>query len=162
VRGLRTRPRQSPLLRSLAMDSGLLLASGVLADVPYNHITSAIIESAIEVHRHLGPGLLESSYLECLHSELSRRGLGFERQRAVPIVYKTITLHSSYRIDLIVENEIVVEVKSVDRSLSVHDAQVLTYLRLINAPTRLLINFNVPRLLDGLKRIINSRYVSPV
>lgn len=78
----------------------------------------------------------------------------------MPIAYKQITLMTSYRIDLIVEDEIVVEVKSVDRPLSVHDAQVLTYLRLVNAPAGLLINFNVPRLLDGLKRIINSRYVA--
>ena len=110
---------------------------------------------------HLGPGLLESSYCECLHYELSQRGLRFERQRTVPIVYKQITLAVGYRIDLIVENAIVIEVKSVDRLLSIHDAQVLTYLRLINAPAGLLINFNAPRLLDGLKRIINARYVPP-
>ena len=133
----------------------------MLADLPYNPLTSAIIDSAIEVHRHMGPGLLESSYTECLEYELSNRGLGFERQRSIPIVYKQITLAAGYRIDLIVENEIVVEVKSVDRLLPIHDAQVLTYLRLINAPAGLLINFNAARLLDGLKRIINSRYVPP-
>ena len=105
----------------------------MLADVPYNHLTSAIIDSSIEVHRHLGPGLLESSYSECLQYELSKRGLAFERQRSIPIVYKEITLAAGYRLDLIVENEIVVEVKSVDRLLSIHDAQVLTYLRLIKA-----------------------------
>jgi GxxExxY protein len=134
----------------------------MLADLPYNHITGAIFESAIEVHRTLGPGLLESSYLECLHYELGERGLAFERQHAVPIVYKRITLSAGYRIDVIVEKQIVVEVKSVDRLMSIHEAQVLTYLRLINAPAGLLINFNVPKLLDGLKRVINSRYVPPV
>lgn len=139
----------------------MLFRSGVLADLPYNHLTGAIIDSAIEVQRHLGPGLLESSYCECLHYELLQRGLQFVRQRTVPIVYKQIAIAAGYRIDLIVENEIVVEVKSVDRLLSVHDAQVLTYLRLINAPAGLLIDFNVPKLLDGLKRIINSRYVGP-
>jgi len=133
----------------------------MLADVPFNRITGAIIESAIEVHRQLGPGLLESSYLPCLHYELSQRSVRFESQRSVPIVYKHIALAAAYRIDLIVEDEIVVEVKSVDRLLSVHEAQLLTYLRLMNAPAGLLINFNVPKLLDGLKRIFNSRYVTP-
>jgi GxxExxY protein len=131
----------------------------MLADVPYNRITGAIIESAIEVHRQLGPGLLESSYVPCLQYEFSHRGLRVEYQRHVPIVYKQITLAAPYRIDLIVEDEIIVEVKSVERLMSVHDAQLLTYLRLINSPAGLLINFNVSKLLDGLKRIINSRYV---
>jgi GxxExxY protein len=130
----------------------------MLADVPYNKITGAIIESAIDVHRQIGPGLLESSYLPCLHYELSQRGLKFECQRSVPIVYKDIILAAAYRIDLLVENEIVVEVKAVERLLSVHDAQLLTYLRLVNAPAGLLINFNVPKLLDGVKRIMNSKY----
>ena len=138
--------------------TGICPFAGMLADVPYNSITGAIIESAIDVHRQLGPGLLESSYLPCLQYELSQRNLVFECQRAVPIVYKQITLAASYRIDLIVAHEIVVEVKAVDRLLSVHDAQLLTYLRLINAPAGLLINFNVPKLLDGVKRVMNSRY----
>src|SRR5687768_15889143 len=133
----------------------------MLVDAPYNDVTAAIIGAAIEVHRQLGPGLLESSYLACLEYEMSERGLRFEAQRAIPIVYKRITLGTSYRIDLTVEDLIVVEVKAVDRLLSVHDAQVLTYLRLTNSPAGLLINFNVPKLLDGVKRIINARYVGP-
>ena len=133
----------------------------MLADVPYNKTTGSIIEAAIEVHRALGPGLLESSYMTCLHHELTHRGLRFDSQRAVPIRYKDITLPSAYRIDLIVEEQIVVEIKSVDRLIPVHDAQLLTYLRMMNSPAGLLINFNVPRLLDGLKRVINPKYVSP-
>ena len=131
----------------------------MLADVPYNTITGSIIEAAIEVHRALGPGLLESSYVTCLHYELSRRGLRFDSQRAFPIRYKDITLPSAYRIDLIVEDLIVVEIKAVERLITVYDAQLLTYLRMTNSPAGLLINFNVPKLLDGLKRVINSHYV---
>ena len=133
----------------------------MLADLPYNKTTGSIIEAAIEVHRALGPGLLESSYTTCLHYEFAQRGLRFDSQRAVPIRYKDITLPSAYRIDLIVEDQIVVEIKSVDRLIPVHEAQILTYLRMINSPAGLLINFNVPRLLDGLKRVINSRYSDP-
>ena len=131
----------------------------MLIPASYNNITGAIIEAAIEVHRALGPGLLESSYLPCLHYELTERGLHFELQRAIPIAYKRLTLPAAYRVDLLVENQIVVETKCVERLLSVHDAQVLTYLRLTNCPAGLLINFNVGKLVDGVRRIINSRYV---
>jgi GxxExxY protein len=133
----------------------------MLANLPYNHITGGIIEAAIEVHRTLGPGLLESSYFDCLQYELSQRGVRFDCQRTVPVVYKHITLTSTYRIDLIVEDQIIVEVKVVDRLLSVHEAQLLTYLHMTNSPAGLLINFNVARLLDGVKRVINGRYVAP-
>jgi GxxExxY protein len=132
----------------------------MLVDAPFNKTTGTIIEAAIAVHRERGPGLLESSYLRCLQYELTEHGLRFDCQRAVPIAYKRLTLPAGYRIDLIVEDLIVVEAKTVERLLPVHDAQVLTYLRLLNSPAGLLINFNVPKLLDGLKRIINSRYVS--
>ena len=97
--------------------------------------------------------------MTCLHYELSHRGLRFDSQRAVPIHYKDITLPSAYRVDLIVEDQIVVEIKSVDRLMTVHEAQRLTYLRMTNSRAGLLINFNVPKLLDGLKRIMNSKYV---
>jgi GxxExxY protein len=133
----------------------------MLADVPYNKTTGSIIEAAIEVHRTLGPGLLESSYTTCLHYELAHHALRFDSQRAVPIRYKDITLPSTYRIDLIVEDQIIVEIKSLDRLLPVHEAQLLTYLRMVNSPAGLLINFNVPRLLDGLSRVINPQYTGP-
>jgi GxxExxY protein len=126
----------------------------------FNELTGRIIGAAIEVHRVLGPGLLESSYVPCLHHELAQAGLRFEAQRIVPVVYKGVTLSSSYRVDLIVEDLVVVEVKSIDRLVSVHEAQLLTYLRLTRTPMGLLMNFNVPRLTDGIKRLVNARYAS--
>src|SRR4051812_13891593 len=127
-------------------DRCLLLRSSMLVDTPFNAITGTIIEAAIDVHRQLGPGLLESSYRRCMRYELAERGLRFECERAVPIVYKRLTLPAAYRLDLIVEGLIVVEVKAIDRLLSVHDAQLLTYLRMTNSPAGLLINFNMPKL----------------
>jgi GxxExxY protein len=103
------------------------------------------------VHRTLGPGLLESIYAPCLHAELTARQLRFVTQRAVPIVYKEMSLESAYRIDLIVEEIVVVELKSVAALLPVHQAQLLTYLAIATCPASLLVNFNVPRLMDGVK-----------
>jgi GxxExxY protein len=104
-----------------------------------------------------GAGLLESIYTPCLHAELTARQLRFVTQRAVPIVYKGMPLESSYRVDLIVEDLVVVELKSTSALLPVHQAQVLTYLEITKCPAGLLINFNVPRLMDGVKRLINPR-----
>jgi GxxExxY protein len=131
----------------------------MLIDAAFNAVTHNIIGAAIEVHRHLGPGLLESTYLPCLQFELSSRNIRFEMQRAVPIRYKQAKLEATYRFDLIVESQIVVELKSVDRLLSVHDAQLLTYLRLTNSPAGLLINFNVAKLTNGVKRLVNGHYL---
>jgi GxxExxY protein len=123
----------------------------------FNDITARILASAIEVHRHLGPGLLESTYAPCLHHELTGRKLRFITQRSIPIVYKGMSMAGGYRVDLIVEDVIVVEVKSAAALLPVHQAQLLTYLRLTESPVGLLINFNVVRLMDGVKRLINPR-----
>jgi GxxExxY protein len=123
----------------------------------FNDVTGQIIGAAIEVHRTLGPGLLESIYVPCLQFELSSRRLRFVAQRAIPIMYKGTRLDASYRVDLIVEDLVVVEVKSVAMLLPVYQAQVLTYMRLTDCPAGLLINFNVPRLMDGVKRLINAR-----
>lgn len=120
-----------------------------------NVLTGKIIGAAIEVHRQLGPGLLESSYAPCLATELAACGLRYDTQRVVPIAYKGQMLDSCYRIDLIVEDLVVVELKAVEKTLPVHDAQVLTYLRLTGSPVGLLINFNVPKLTDGVKRLLN-------
>jgi GxxExxY protein len=128
----------------------------MLVDAPFNAITGQIIGAAIEVHRVVGPGLLESTYMPCLQFELTARDLRYVVQRAVPIVYKGIALNSSYRVDLIVE-DVVVETKSVDRLLPVHQAHVLTYMGLTGCPAGLLINFNVPKLTDGVRRLINPR-----
>jgi GxxExxY protein len=112
-----------------------------------------IIGACIEVHRHLGPGLLESVYQECLCHELSLRGLRFERERPLPIEYKGVGLSCGYRLDLVVDARILVELKAVDRLMPIHRAQVITYLRLAKLHTGLLINFNVPALRFGLRRL---------
>ena len=119
-------------------------------------LTEKIIGCAIEVHKKLGPGLLESSYKECLYFELFSNGIKVEKEKALPLVYKEVKLECGYRIDLMIENKIVVEVKSVDALNDIHLAQVLTYLKLSNTEVGLLINFNVVKLKDGLKRVINT------
>jgi GxxExxY protein len=112
-----------------------------------------IIGACIEVHRHLGPGLIESAYEHCLARELSLRGFRFERQRPVPVVYKGVQLECGYRLDVLVENTFIVEVKAIERLLPVHQAQVLTYLKLTGFPVALLVNFNVAVLKHGLRRL---------
>jgi GxxExxY protein len=123
----------------------------------FNDVTRTILAAAIEVHRTLGPGLLESTYQQCLQYELASRKVRFVTQQAIPIVYKGILLDANYRVDLIVDNRVVVEVKALQEVAPIHRAQVLTYLRLTGCPAGLLINFNVPRLMDGVKRLINAR-----
>jgi len=114
--------------------------------------TSRIIGAAIEVHRVLGPGLLESAYEECLCHELYLRGLSFERQVALPVSYKGLQLDCGYKIDVIVEREVVVELTAIEKILPVHEAQLLTYLKLSGKGVGLLINFNVPLLTRGIIR----------
>jgi len=117
-----------------------------------NELTKRIIGAAIEVHLELGPGLLESTYDNCLFFELCDAGHTVERQRTLPIIYKSHVLADAYRLDLIVDGRIVVEVKSVEKTLPVHRAQVLTYMKLTRTSVGLLINFNVPVLKDGIMR----------
>jgi GxxExxY protein len=119
-----------------------------------NAITRQIIGAAIEVHRQLGPGLLESAYEECLCHELTARKVNFERQKPIPLVYKDAKLDCGYRLDILVEGKIVVELKSIGGLGPVHDAIVLTYLKLSGHKLGLLINFNVAMLKDGIKRFI--------
>jgi GxxExxY protein len=119
-------------------------------------LSKLVIGAAIEVHRQLGPGLLESSYEECLCFELAQRGVAHERQIPLPIVYKGHRLDAGYRIDLVVERTLIVEVKSVDQLARIHEAQVLTYLRLSGLETALLINFNAVLLKNGLRRFAQS------
>jgi GxxExxY protein len=119
-----------------------------------NEITHAIIGAAIEVHKHLGPGLLESAYEECLSHELRTRNMSVERQKGVPVVYKQVKLDCGYRLDLLVEGRVVVELKSVENLAPIHEAIILTYLRLSGQKTGLLINFNVTVLKDGVRRFI--------
>jgi GxxExxY protein len=127
----------------------------MLIEASVNLTTSQIIGAAIEVHRILGPGLLESTYTECLKIEFDERELRYVSELSIPIVYKGATLDSTYRIDLIVEDRVVVEVTSVATVLRVHEAQLLTYLKLTACPLGLLINFNEAKLVDGVHRIVN-------
>lgn len=119
-----------------------------------NELTGTIIGAAIEVHRILGPGLLESTYEECLCRELAIQNIPFERQKAIPLEYKGIKLDCGYRLDLLVANKVVVEIKSVEIILPIHEAQTLTYLKLGGWQVALLINFNVPVLKEGIKRMV--------
>jgi GxxExxY protein len=118
-----------------------------------NSLTEAIIGAAITVHRELGPGLLESVYEKCLALELTKSGLQVCSQKEIPLTYKGLALESGFRADLIVENRVLIELKSVDQLLPVHTAQVLTYLKLTGLRTALLINFNVQLLKNGIKRL---------
>jgi len=121
-----------------------------------NEISEKIIGCAIDVHRSLGPGLLESVYTECLFYELLNAGLYAEKQKPLPLVYKEVKLDIGYRIDIIVENKVIIELKSVEALNDIHTAQVLTYLKLSGCKLGLLMNFNVLRVVDGLKRLVNK------
>jgi GxxExxY protein len=119
-------------------------------------ITRQIIGAAIEVHRRLGPGLLESAYQTCLAFELRQMRLKIEEQKPLPVVYRDVKLDCGYRLDLVVEDSVLVEIKAVDQLASIHDAQLLSYLRLSGKRVGLLINFHVRVLKNGLKRIVND------
>ena len=119
-----------------------------------NEISKIIIGCAIEVHKQLGPGLLESAYQECLYYELTQAGLKVQKEKPMPIIYKEVKLDHGYRIDLLVEDRVVVETKTVEKLNDVHTAQVLTYLKLGNYKLGLLLNFYVTLLKDGIKRLI--------
>ncbi len=120
-----------------------------------NRLTDRIIGAAIEVHRALGPGLLESAYEECLAYELRLRGLTLERQKNLPLLYKGVRLDCGYRIDFVVGRRVLLELKAVEGVLPIHEAQLLTYLRLTTLKCGLLLNFNVPALRKGIRRMVN-------
>lgn len=120
-----------------------------------NRVSNIVIGAAIEVHRELGPGLLESAYQECLKKELEDIGLSVVKEKPMPITYKTLKLDHGYRMDLVIENKLVIEIKTIEAFTDVHLAQLLTYLKLGNYKLGLLINFNVTLLKDGIKRVIN-------
>lgn len=119
-------------------------------------LTGAIIGAAIDVHRALGPGLLESAYEHCLCHELALRHIAFQRQVGLPVEYKGIRLDCGYKIDIVAEQSVIVELKTVDKLLPLHEAQLLTYLKLSGLALGLLLNFNVPVLKEGMKRIVNN------
>ncbi len=121
-----------------------------------NRITEKIIGCAIEVHRNLGPGLLESAYEKCLCYELTQVGFEYKQPLPLPVIYKGINLECGYRMDVVVEDLVIVEIKAIERILPVHEAQLLFYLKLYNKKVGLLMNFHVPMLKSGLKRIVNN------
>jgi GxxExxY protein len=121
-----------------------------------NEISKIVFESALKVHKALGPGLLESAYEECLFYELKKSNVKVEKQKALPLVYEEVKLDVGYRIDIIVEDKFIIEIKSVENLNDVHLAQLLTYLRLSNCKLGLLINFNVKLLKDGVRRVVNG------
>ena len=121
-----------------------------------NRLTEAIISAAIDVHKCLGPGLLESAYEECLSFELKHRGFAVDRQKQLPVIYRSIRLDCGYKLDLLVENEVIVEIKALNRLAPVHAAQLLTYLKLSQRRVGLLINFNVKLLRDGINRLVKD------
>ena len=121
-----------------------------------NKITEIIIGAAMAVHRELGPGLLESAYEACLAYELPDRGLSVERQKALPVRYRGVNVDCGYRIDLLVEGKVIVELKAVERLEAIHKAQLISYLKLSGCKVGLLINFNVKVLKDGIRRLVNE------
>ncbi len=121
-----------------------------------NKLSKIILDSSIEVHRNLGPGLLESVYEVCLCKELNLRDINLQRQVSLPVEYKNEKLDADFRIDVLIENEIIIELKAVEFLLPVHEAQLLTYLKLADKRLGFLINFNVPKLVDGFKRRVNN------
>jgi GxxExxY protein len=127
---------------------------GGALNLEVNKTTEAVIGAAIEVHRHLGPGLLESAYEECLCQELKLRNIPFKRQVPLPVNYKGVQLDCGYRLDLLVNDELVVELKALDQLLPIHEAQVITYLRLGGWKVGLLLNFSLPTLKQGIKRLV--------
>lgn len=145
-------PQQSDVFRVIALEG----SQEVGKPGSFQDGSDEIIGACIEVHRHLGPGLLESAYEECLCRELFLRGFRFERQRPIPLEYKGVRLDCGYRIDIIVEDRMIIELKTVERLLPIHQAQVITYLKLTKLNTALLINFNVPAIKFGLRRLTRN------
>lgn len=121
-----------------------------------NELSKIVVNCAYKVHKSLGPGLLESAYEECLFYELNKTGMKIEKQKALPLIYEEVKLEIGYRIDLIIENKLIVEIKSVESLNDVHFAQLLTYLKLTDSRLGLLINFNVALIKNGIKRIANN------
>jgi len=147
--GRQTRPRQA---RRLSKSRGAEILDMKREVMRVNQLTQAIIGAAIEVHRTLGPGLLERAYKTCLCRELQLQQLSFERQKSLPVTYKGLTLSVSYQLDMVVAQAVVVEIKAVSRLHPIHNAQLLTYLKMGNYQVGLLLNFNVPFLREGIRR----------
>ncbi|MFC1763119.1 GxxExxY protein [Planctomycetota bacterium] len=129
------------------------MAEGNRHQKQFSELSNRVIGCAIEVHRNLGPGLLEASYKQCLAQELHLQSIAFETEHPLPVIYKGVQLDCGYRIDMVVENALILELKSVDRLDGIHLAQLITYMKLANITEGLLINFNVVQLIDGLRSL---------
>ncbi len=138
----------------MSTSTNLTIARGIKTQSHNRTLTEQIIGAAIQVHRELGPGLLESAYETCLCHELSLSNLKVDRQKVIPITYKGILLDAGYRLDLVVEDQVIVEIKAVSELLPVHEAQLLSYLKQVGGGRGLLINFNVKLLKHGLRRLV--------
>lgn len=123
-----------------------------------NDITNTVIGAAMKIHSAIGPGVLESVYRKCLQHELHKAGLAVQSELKLPVHYDGLVLESGYRLDLLVQDRVVIELKCADALLPIHKAQLLTYLRLANKPVGLLLNFNVVHMRDGIRRVLNNRY----
>jgi GxxExxY protein len=134
----------------------MTMAEIINMNVPENKITHEIMDCFLKVHKAMGPGLLESIYEECLCYELQKRNMSFSRQISLPILYDGISLKNSLRLDLVVENKVVLELKSIEKILPIHEAQILSYLKLSKLPIGFLVNFNVPLIKNGVKRFVNN------
>lgn len=121
-----------------------------------NQIAKSVFEAALKVHKALGPGLLESAYEECLFYELKKQGIKVEKQKALPLIYEDVKMEIGYRVDLMIENKFIIEIKAVEAMNDVHMAQILTYLKLADCKLGMLINFNVSLLKNGVRRVING------
>ncbi len=121
-----------------------------------NELSSVVFDCALKVHRALGPGLLESAYEECLFYELKKTGLEVQKQKPLPLIYEEVKLEVGYRLDILIENKLILEIKSVDALNDIHFAQLLTYLKLTNCKLGLLVNFNVVLIKNGIRRVVNN------
>ncbi len=121
-----------------------------------NELSKIVFDCALKVHQNLGPGLLESAYEECLFYELKKTGLNIQKQKALPLIYEEVKLDIGYRIDILIENKLILEIKSVEALNDIHFAQLLTYLKLTNCKLGMLINFNVTLIKNGIKRVVNN------
>ena len=139
-----------------AEDAGKARRTAEKSFMSENEITEIIIGCAIKIHKTLGPGLLESAYEECLNYELKKTLLEIERQKPLPLVYEEIKLECGYRLDLVADNKVIVEIKAVEELNDIHLAQILTYLKLSKCKVGLLINFNETKLIDGVRRVVNK------
>jgi len=141
------------------LDNGFTAESAEVAEkfrMSINQLSEKVIGLCVEIHRNLGPGLLESAYEECLCYELSKAGIQFERQKPVSVKYKEVNLDCGFRIDVLVDQQLIVELKSVEKVLPIHEAQIITYLKISDIRVGLLINFNSVILIKGLKRFVNN------